>query len=55
MKIEVSSAKLKLTSLRKYTGSFLDEQQKPNLRQKRAPALAIAALASAGLSEVEFY
>ena len=49
VKNEVSFAKQELTSLRKYTASFLHEQQQTsNLRQKRAPALAIAALASVG-------
>ena len=52
VKNEVSLAKQKVTSLRKYTASFLHEQQQTsNLRQKRAPALAIAALASVGLFE----
>ena len=50
MKNEVSLAKQELTSLLKYTASFLHEQQqKSNLRQKRAPTLAFAALASVGL------
>ena len=43
-------AKQELTSLRKYAASFPHEQQqKYNLRQKRAPALAIAAIASVRL------
>ena len=53
VKNEFFLAKQELTSLRKYTASFLpflhEQQQKSNLMQKRAPALAIAALVSVGL------
>ena len=50
MKNEIFFSKTVFTSLRKYAASFLhQQQQKSNLRQKRAPALAIAALASVGL------
>ena len=50
VKNEVPLAKQELTSLRKYTASFLHEQQqKSNLRQKQARAFAVAALVSVGL------